>query len=205
MKYLMKFIVCMVAVVFIGLTTHQNLSHADEIADLKRKLEYLENRQVLDSELELLQAQLKNKTLQIKKLDSDYKDVITAAPKEETVSPQPEPVSESEKVEAVTPVEDENREWVVSKLRVGLCRGWTMDMASLDISEDGSFSWVSRNPRDGWTGNYSGNLRDSTARCGPCGAGRVSKFESEQIDGNWEIQIRMSWAGGGCRISFTLE
>ena len=204
MKYLMKFIVCMVAVVFIGLTTHQNLSHADEIDDLKRKLEYLELKQVLESDLELLQAQIKNKTLQIKKLDSDYKDVITAAPKEQTVSPQPEPVSKSEKVEAVTPVEDENREWVVSKLKAGQCAGWTMDMDSLDISEDGSFSWVSRNPPS-WKGTYSGNLRDSTARCGPCGPGRVGKFESEQIDGNWEIQIRMAWGGGGCRISFTLE
>ena len=61
MKYLMKFIVCMVAVVFIGLTTHQNLSHADEIDDLKRKLEYLELKQVLESDLELLQAQIKTK------------------------------------------------------------------------------------------------------------------------------------------------
>ena len=116
MKCLMKFIACVFAVVFIGLTTHQNLSHADEIENLKRKLEYLETRQVLDAELELLQAQIKNKKLQINKLDSDYKDVITATPKEQTVSPQSEPVSESEKVEAATPVEDKNRKWVINNL-----------------------------------------------------------------------------------------
>ncbi len=80
MKCLKKFIVCMLAVVFIGMTTHQNLSHAGEIEDLKRKLEYLELKEVLESDLELLQAQIKNKTLQIKKLDSDYKDVISATP-----------------------------------------------------------------------------------------------------------------------------
>ena len=59
MKCLKKFIVCMLAVVFIGMTTHQNLSHAGEIEDLKRKLEYLELKEVLESDLELLQAQVK--------------------------------------------------------------------------------------------------------------------------------------------------
>ena len=115
MKYLMKFIVCMVAVVFIGLTTHQNLSHADEIADLKRKLEYLENRQVLDSELELLQAQIKNKKLQINKLESDYQDVITAAPAEQTVSPKaetPAPSSEPAPIETAFVGKGADYEWM---------------------------------------------------------------------------------------------
>jgi hypothetical protein len=196
----------MLAVVFIGLTTYQNLAHADELGDHKRKLEYLELKEVLESDLELLQAQIKNKTLQIKKLDSDYKDVVTTAPKEQTVSPQSKPVSESEKVEAVTLVEDEKREWVVTNVNGGTCPPWKIDKGSLDISKDGTFSWVARNIPHNWEGTYSGNLRDSTAKCSPCrNNARVADFESEQIDGHWKIRLKMSWGGRSCRISFNLE
>ena len=201
MKVLKSLILAAVCFSFLA-----TMSFADEIEDLKRKLEYLESKALLDSELELLQAQIKNKHLEIKKLDSDYKDVITATPKEETVSPQSEPVTESETVETATPVEVASREWAVKNLNAGTCQGWKIGEGSVDISADGTFSWEATNRRDGWKGSYNGNLRDSTGKCEPCGNNaRVQNFESEQVDGNWNVKLAMAWGGGGCRIAFTLE
>ena len=103
MRTLLRCTVWVVAVLFIGLTTQQNMSFGGEIEDLKKKLIYLETREMLESELELLQAEIKNKTLQIKKLESEYQDVITASQKEQTVSTETKttaPSNEPEKTES---------------------------------------------------------------------------------------------------------
>jgi len=54
MRTLLRCTVWVVAVLFIGLTTQQNMSFGGEIEDLKKKLIYLETREMLESELELL-------------------------------------------------------------------------------------------------------------------------------------------------------
>jgi hypothetical protein len=60
-----SFFVCLIG---IGHSINGNSVAADEIKDLERKLEYLKQKKILD-------AQLQNIQLKLKKLDDDYSDV----------------------------------------------------------------------------------------------------------------------------------
>ena len=213
MKCLMKIIVCMVAVVFIGLTTYQNLSHADEIADLKRKLEYLETRQVLDAELELLQAQIKNKNLQINKLESDYQDVITATPAEQTVSLKAETPAPSSEPASSEPASSEpassepafvgkgaDYEWTASDGRCGDNRQMFRDIM---VDEYGNFSLVAFN--GSWNGKVTGNLMQSEAEGNSNSAAYIRGFKAEQDGEKWKLVLTWSYTGGLCQVRTTLE
>ena len=123
------------------LTTQQNMSFGGEIEDLKRKLIYLETREMLESELELLQAEIKNKTLQIKKLESEYQDVITASQKEQTVSTETKttaPSNEPEKTESSVSALSEVTSWVALD---GYCASNKQGFKEISINEiTGEFS-----------------------------------------------------------------
>ena len=206
MQFLQKFARFFLLMLVFGYFQDFEVSLADEISDLKRKLEYLEAKERLDTELQLLEAQVKSKRQEIQELTSGYQDVLTDAPKAGTVSSEPAPATEPESVETAAPVESGKREWVANVVNAGTCHPWRIDAESLHVGGDGTFSFVARNSRDNWKGTYNGNLKDSTAKCGPCGNNaRAADFKSEWIDEKWEVSLKMAWAGGSCRILFNLE
>ena len=204
MKYLKKLIVSMLAVVFIGLTTYQNLSRADEISDLKRKLEYLEAKKILETELQLLEAQTKNKKAEIQKLTSDYEDVLGADMEGEGAA-QIDEVEPELEIEEVTTVKSETRVWKAANVRAPC--GWRMRKETLEVSADGTFSFDAFNPTGGsWRCHYDGNLVDNTATSSSCGNNaKLDEFESVRTGENWDIKLKMKWPGGTCKISFTLN
>ena len=181
------------------------VSLADEISDLKRKLEYLETKELLETELQLLEAQVKSKRLEIQKLASDYEDVHTP----DTEGAQDAPVAEAEPAagqsatEEAIAVESESREWEATKLSAPC--GWRMK-GTAKVGADGTFAFDAWNPQNGWSCHYDGNLLDSAATTSSCkNQAKVHEFNSVKAGENWNVKFLMKWPGGQCRISFTLQ
>ena len=187
-----------------GFQSYQ-VSLADEISDLKRKLEYLEAKELLETELQLLEAQVKSKKLEIQKLASDYEDVRNP----DTEGAQDAPVAEAEPAagqsvaEAAVVVESESREWEATKLRAPC--GWRMK-GTAKVGADGTFAFDGWQPQHNWSCHYDGNLLDSTATTSSCGnSAKVHEFNSVKAGENWNVKFLMKWPGGQCRISFILQ
>ena len=194
----------MLLTIVTGFQSYQ-VSLADEISDLKRKLEYLEAKELLETELQLLEAQVKSKKLEIQKLASDYEDVHNP----DTEGAQDAPVAEAESAagqsvaEAAVVVESESREWEATELRAPC--GWRMK-GTAKVGADGTFAFDAWNPQNGWRCHYDGNLLDSTATTSSCGNNaKVHDFNSVKAGENWNVKFLMRWPGGQCRISFVLQ
>jgi hypothetical protein len=181
----------------------ENVTQADEIELLERKLEYLRAKKELDLELEIVKAKLQ-------KLNQDYSDVVdtkvavsasSTSEVPETSEPT-EPAKVEEAPAKVASSKDADREWVATDIKTRVCKGWTA--YNIKIDEDGTFSFDAQNPNNGWRGHYKGNLRESSAKF-KGKAGWLDGFEAEQANGAWKVKIKMAWGGGGCNIKVRFE
>ena len=131
---------------FVVLPALENVTQADEIELLERKLEYLRAKKELDLELEIVKAKLQ-------KLNQDYSDVVdtkTAVSASSTSeSPETSEPSAPAKVEEAPTeaAQGADHEWVATDIKTRVCRGWTA--YNIKTDEDGTFSFDARNDSGG--------------------------------------------------------
>jgi hypothetical protein len=131
---------------FLALPALENVTQADEIELLERKLEYLRAKKELDLELEIVKAKLQ-------KLNQDYSDVIVAEPaaSESSTSEAPETSEPAEpaKVEEVpakvASSKGADREWVAE---TAYCYVNPQKFTDIKIDEDGTFSLTHTAPKN---------------------------------------------------------
>ena len=131
----------------------ENVTQADEIELLERKLEYLRAKKELDLELEIVKAKLQ-------KLNQDYSDVVDtkAAVSASSTSEAPETTSEApETSEPTEPAKVEEAPTEVASSK-GADREWVAETAycyvnpqkftDIKIDEDGTFSLTHTAPKN---------------------------------------------------------
>jgi type IV secretory pathway VirB9-like protein len=181
----------------------ENVTQADEIELLERKLEYLRAKKELDLELEIVKAKLQ-------KLNQDYSDVVDtkAAVSASSTSEAPEtseptePVKVEEAPAKVASSKGADREWVAEYT---YCQLQKQEFKDIKIDEDGTFSWNQFDGKkpNGWLAFLKGNLKHNEAEVvkdKSRNTARLKSIKAEQDGEAWNVTINWGWPGGGCRV-----
>ena len=154
MRYISFVIFLTFSSCFIVLPALENVTQADEIELLERKLEYLRAKKELDLELEIVKAKLQ-------KLNQDYSDVVDA--KTAVSASSTSEASETDEPEATVEVDLDpiGRTWNVTDLKGRCVKEWgnKLTESTIQVNPDSSFSYKVTN-RGGWRGKYTGNLEN---------------------------------------------
>ena len=139
---------------FLALPALENVTQADDIELLERKLEYLKAKKELDLELKIVKAKLQ-------KLNQDYSDVVDTKTAVSASSTSETP--ETEKFDEIVEVDPDpiGRTWDATELK-GRCvdrHGNKLTESTIQVNADSSFSYKVTN-REGWKGTFIGNLED---------------------------------------------
>ena len=185
---------------FLALPALENVTQAEEIELLERKLEYLRAKKELDLELEIVKAKLQ-------KLNQDYSDVVDA--KTAVSASSPSEASETDEPEAT--VEDEpepvGRTWSVTDLK-GTCvekHKLKLDENTIQVNPDSSFSFSAYVTRDRWKGRYTGNLENNKLKMRSNTGSWLGDHKIEKDGKQWTFKIENAWTSDSCHYEFRLE
>ena len=189
---------------FLALPALENVTQADEIELLERKLEYLRAKKELDLELEIVKAKLQ-------KLDQDYSDVVdtkaAASASSTSEAPETSEPAEPAKVEEapakVASSKGADHEWVAEK---AYCKIIKQGFKDIKIDEDGAFSLIQynyKNPQS-WHAFVKGNLKYNEAEKVTDKSNSpittLKGIKAEQDGEAWNFTITWHWSGGNCDI-----